>query len=425
MANLLKNFELQKVVGGTSPSVLQAYFHGQGLIQEIENFQELKKKEGAESYKILISDKVLELKAGAGKVISDFQKVFILTKERALKNLLNRIEHIKEYKYLLDDVNKLEIEKDYDTVFYFLSKEPGFIKQTYLIFSLKSHTESYWNRRQTDIVKRRSDITEEEIFRLKEAIKETLKKTTRGQHCNIQNIFFDSKDHLFVMAEDMAITIQLWQGGAAEDVLIKPSFDLAFVYDRHEGTLDICCTKGGAPFRNKMELAFSAAVLGKEIAVLQEDDEIYDLPYVLKQLLENKKVDFCIDAEASVKDIFIRSIKLRGKNFRNSKPTLDTGLNERYHREQDDIYSELEDFTKINEVSNNTVDIDDLEIFWMECRVVYYDVLTKEISRKKFNISGSSGCNLGFEGIDKEIRECLKAANIQLLRTEDATQQAA
>ena len=425
MANLLKNFTLQKVISDTSPEVLQEYFHSKNLLQEIEDFPKFKKNEKAENYKIYISDKILELQSDPGRVISDFQKVITLTREKALQSLFVRMGYIEKYKHLINDINTLQIENNYDKVFYFLGKEPEFIKQFYLIFSLKSHTESYWNRRHTDIITRHKDITADEIASLKEAIQETLKKTGRGHNCNIQHIIFDGKDHLFVMAEDTPMTMPLWRGNIAEEELIKPCFDVAFVYDRHEGALDICCIKGGAPFKNKMQLAFSKAALGKEITELQEDDEVYDLENILQQLLNNKKVDFHTSVGKNINDIFIRSMRLKGKNFRNSKPTLDTGLNDRYSEEQDDIYSELVDFTKINEVSTNTVDIHDLEISWLECRVIYYDETTKENARKKFNISGRSGCNLGFENVDKEIRECLKKAKIQLPRAEDAKQQAA
>ena len=149
------------------------------------------------------------------------------------------------------------------------------------------------------------------------------------------------------------------------------------------------------------------------------------LPFILRQLIENKRFDFCTNASKNVNDIFIRAIRLRGRYARNGKTLLDTGLNQRHSDKQDDIYSELEDYTKINNLSKNAVDINELEVYGIEFRIVYYDELTKETSKMKFNISGRSSCNLGFEGIDKEIRECLKAVKIQLPRAENAKQQAA
>lgn len=425
MANLLKNFELQKIIGATTPQILQEYFHNKHLLLEIKDFEQLKKDKKSKDYKSYLSEQIVILGEAAGYIISDFQKVFLLTRERQFKSLIQRIKYIKQYNYLLNEIENIQLEKECDKVFYFLKKEPKFIKELYLVFSLTSQTEIYWNRRHSGIEKRQSDITHDEIKKLEEVIKGELSKFTHGKNCNIQHIKFDDKDHLFVIAEDSPTTISLWSGNTTDDMLIHPAFDLAFVYDRYEGTLDICCAKGGKPFRNKMQLLFSESILGKEIEELKEDDETYDRQTILQQLIENKKVDFCTNTSKNVHDIFIRSIRLTGTCLRNGNITLDTSLNSRCNDKQDDIYSEIEDYIKVNEASCNTVDINDLELVWLECRVVYYDELTKDIARKKFNISGRSGCNLGFDGIDKEIRECLKAAKIQLSRQEDAKQQAA
>jgi|GEM_PF-1064001 len=215
----------------------------------------------------------------------------------------------------------------------------------------------------------------------------------------------------------MAITLHHWDNDKLKEDFIRPSFELAFVYDRYEGELDICCIKGGNNFRKKMEIAFSKAILSKEIDESTDDDQPYDLPSIFRQLICDKRVDFCLKySDNLVKDAFIRSIRLKSK-YNNEKITLDTGLKERKSGIFDDIAVLLENHFKINELSTNKISIDDFELHWIECRVFYYDKLTKKMAKKKFNISGNSGCNLGFDGIDKIIRECLKQAKIELVKS--------
>jgi len=56
MPNLLSNFTLPRIVGGASPGRLQQYFHGQGLLLEITDFEKLKKEIKPEPYKQRIAD---------------------------------------------------------------------------------------------------------------------------------------------------------------------------------------------------------------------------------------------------------------------------------------------------------------------------------------------------------------------------------
>ncbi len=413
MPNLLSSFTWQKVAGAATPSRLQQYFHGQGLLTDIADFEQLKKEKKAEAYKQHIADSIPDLGEAAGNVDNDFRKIYVLSKEKALLALIAHMRQVSAYKYLLDGLEIEGIERECDKILYFLGNEPEFISEFYLLYSLNAHSESYWNRRNTDIIFRDKDITKEEVDNLREAIKEELKVLTHGKNCEIKHVCYEGKDHLFAIAENMPITIPQWKNGQHCDVLTKPSFDVAFVYDRELGELDICCNKG-AKFRNKMQLAFSKAVLGQEIQELKKDDEVYNLPLVMNQLITNRRVDFCTNSSKNVNDIFIRGLRLQGTFYRKDRIVLDTGQKERISSNQDDIYTSLEDYLKMRETSKNTVNINEFSLAWIECIVHFYNELTKEDGTKRFRISGNSGCNLGFEGIDKEIRECLKTANIQL-----------
>lgn len=425
MPKLLKNFTLPKVIASTSPATLQHYLYNRKLLQHIPDFEQYKKEQKAEKYKVFITESILNLEAKTGEVIHDFQRCYVLAKKEAMQHLFHRVQLLKQYQYLIEAIEKEEIEREYDKLFYILEKEPDLINDFYLIYTLNTHSESYWNRRHTDIIARDEDISSKEINALREAIKEALLKQTHGKHCYIQNVLFDGKDHLFAMAEDMPTTISLWQGGKPEEMLIHPSFDVAFVYNRHEGELDICCTTGGARFRNQMQQAFSKAVLGREINALPKDDESYDLPLILEQLVYNKRVDFAVNHASHVEDIFIRSVRLASNSMHNGQITLDTKLNHRISDKQDDIYTKLETYLKLDDTSPNTVGISEVSVTWLECIAIYYDPIQQKKAKKRFNLSGRSGCNLGFEGVDKEIRQCLKIAGIQKAGVDNDKQQAA
>jgi hypothetical protein len=44
MANLFKDFTLEKVISSVSPKVLQSYFHNKSLLTDIEDFVKVKKE---------------------------------------------------------------------------------------------------------------------------------------------------------------------------------------------------------------------------------------------------------------------------------------------------------------------------------------------------------------------------------------------
>jgi len=75
---------------------------------------------------------ILDLGGDIGKVVSDFRKIYVLAKREALLHLINRINHQDTYKHLLEGIEEEGLEGDYDKAFYFLGKEPDFIKEFYL-----------------------------------------------------------------------------------------------------------------------------------------------------------------------------------------------------------------------------------------------------------------------------------------------------
>jgi|GEM_PF-1013731 len=177
MANLLKDFNIKKAINSTSPNVLQCYFHEQDLFTGID-FAEQKKKSKEAEYKDFVFLKIQELEdSKAAKIISDFQKSSILSKQNPLTRLVSRInnELIKsDATNLLEELEKAH--NGYDKIFLIIKKEPELLDDFYQIFILENQANTYWNRRHQDIITRESDITKNEIIALRIEIKEELKK---------------------------------------------------------------------------------------------------------------------------------------------------------------------------------------------------------------------------------------------------------
>jgi hypothetical protein len=329
MSNLLKNFTLERVISSVSPKVLQDYFHNKNLFMDIEDFAKIKKQNKADAYKEHIVERVIKLGDIAGAIVNDFKQIYILSKKAAYLALIDNIRQQQKYKYLIEHLTDGSLESDYDKLFFLVHKEPDFIHDFYLVYSLNVHTEGFWNRRHSNIPTREENIIPEEIKALEDEIKRSLKEQTRGKNCKVQHVAFDGKDHFFALAEDLPITMAHWKNDSSEYILLRPSFEIAFVYDKNLGELDVCCEEGGKKIRTQMQLSFARAVLGQEIPEQQKDDEAYDLKLILDQLLKNKQVEFYLHVSKNIKDIFIRSIKFQGRGYRRDNITLDTALNER------------------------------------------------------------------------------------------------
>lgn len=418
--SLLRGFKIQKVVGATSPKVIQDYFHKRGLLKNISDFEELKSEMTIQEYKNILNNEITTIEEGTLKqVLLDLHKIYILSKDKPLALLMLDINSMDDKLYLIEEIQEKEIEKNYDKLFYLLEKEEKFIDKKYSLYLLNSYSPSFWRRRSTDIIRRKKDITEEEINALKKEITISFKDITGGKNCVAKYVIDNGKDYLFITAEDIPTTLSLWIKGNVEGTLVKPSFELAFVYDRYEGELDICMAKGSMKIKKNMELLFSEYVLGEKIEELDIDENAYDLEIIKVMLIEDKKMDFCLVESKNVKDIFIRTLKLKDKIKERENITIDTGQNERFNSSEDDIYSSLIKLIKIDDSSENTIPISTLEIIHANLKVLYFDEVTKKEQKKSFSISKLSGCNLGFEGIDEEIRNCLKASKIQISSSEE------
>lgn len=172
----------------------------------------------------------------------------------------------------------------------------------------------YFHRRP-DVSRLAPDNSPPNIHQLETAVSGLFKeRQSRGDFCHIEH---DERpgdsgdlDYYFVYLSDYPDTdIQVGNDGEIQRVSVSRAFEIIFIYDRHNGTLDTY-TPGGEKMRTPLEEMFHVTILGEDVQLEATQRQPYQL-----NVLKDPNLDFNdTDPEDGIENVFICQIEFRNRN---------------------------------------------------------------------------------------------------------------
>jgi hypothetical protein len=152
----------------------------------------------------------------------------------------------------------------------------------------------------------------------------------RGQHCHIDHIQrSENQDYFFAYLSDHTDTDLTWDdAGKILRVRRRCAFEVVFVFDRSEGTLDVFA-HGGENVIEPLEKIFTKAILGVDLDL--EDPEI---PYRIEGL-KDRSFQLTTEPEDGVSQVAVCMLRMHPLGNKTNKLTIklpsDAGPDEIYN----------------------------------------------------------------------------------------------
>jgi len=216
----------------------------------------------------------------------------------------------------------------------------------------------------------------------------------RGNYCHIDYYHRGSRHLWFAFLSDYPQSIHVYDDQQLKVESHRPVFDVIFVYDEMDCTLDINAGRAKKRIPNLQEI-FSRSILGYDLMLTDSKELVYKLNGLL-----NRDFRFPTDIEDGIDSVKVKMLKC--SVFSEQKRTLTLNVAGRgglqaIHDFLDDIVSS-DRFTK--------------DILWVKQAGFQITFKPKKGSRRKktlsFTVSNPNGCSLKFEPKDIIARDCLK-----------------
>jgi len=163
----------------------------------------------------------------------------------------------------------------------------------------------YWRKRK-DIPKKKPDLSPAAITELEHSVSAYYRERQgRGRHCHVDKYFRGDRYHyFFAYPQDYTDTFVGYDDeGQFERRRQNPAFEVIYVYDLVDGTLDLYA-QGGKDIKKDLQDLFARAILHEELGEENSDSQ----PYELNGL---KKRDFAFPADPADRITEVRVKELR------------------------------------------------------------------------------------------------------------------
>jgi hypothetical protein len=260
------------------------------------------------------------------------------------------------------------------------------------------HMGRRYRRKRTDLPKKKPDLT----LAARNALRQSLeayywKKEGRGQNCEMDVYLRANRYHyFFAYPEDYAGTfIGYDSSGKFIRRPQQPAFDVVFVFDPVDGTLELFA-RGDTRLKQDLQELFSRTILNEEIGPEKKNSNPYDLSGL-------KRRDFTFNPQPGdgLTALRVKNLRLRIKgNFRR-RITVEGDV----RNNPLDVYDVMKDTLDEKKLPIANVDVDHASI------EAEFAVLNGRPMRVPFGISENS-CNLKESPEHLVIKECLRRSGI-------------
>jgi hypothetical protein len=225
-----------------------------------------------------------------------------------------------------------------------LDSQDGFVNKAFCIFlnhrkifkvaHLLDHTDRlghrYWRKRK-DMPRKEPDLSSEAIEQLAGAISAYYREREgRGRHCHVDKYLRGSRYHyFFVYPQDYTDTfIGYNEAGRFERRLQNPAFEIIFVYDPVEGSLDLYA-RGDRRTKQHLQDLFGRTILHEELG----EEDRRSSPYELN-VLKRRDFVFPTDPKDRIVGVKVKELRLSMLGSPHRRITFEVGPKE----PKDEIY---------------------------------------------------------------------------------------
>ncbi|MDD2706726.1 MAG: hypothetical protein PHV34_01850 [Verrucomicrobiae bacterium] len=236
------------------------------------------------------------------EVEQDFRLIFDLASANGTRTLIEE-GHCQN----LDLVSKLE-QKDgcLNKAFWVFLEHRELFDAVYALDQSDHLNGRYWKKRK-DMPRKQPDLTGETIKELGDSVGAYYRENQgRGKLCRVEHYLRGNRYHyFFAYPKDYTNTIVGYDNaGRFERKRQTPAFDVIFVYDPADGTLELYA-EGDKRLKQDLQKIFARCILHEEIS----DENPRSIPYELNSL-KNPSFAFPTDPADGVMEVRIRELRL-------------------------------------------------------------------------------------------------------------------
>ncbi|MBF0422165.1 MAG: hypothetical protein HQL73_04155 [Magnetococcales bacterium] len=257
---------------------------------------------------------------------------------------------------------------------------------------------SYWRRRKNLPEAQTTPAEDRHITALEAALSHFFhKREGRGQNCKVEPYRRGELDYYFAYPEDYAQSGIEWIRGEFKRLPHHPAFEVIFVHNAAERTLDIYLD-GDRKIVPDLQVIFASAILEEQIdANPGKDERVYDL-----QSLLSRGFPFRFGPESGIRSVTVKRLRLKITGT-NRKITLEDNPSHNPNA----VHDLLADIGKA--IPSHLFFVTQAGI-----RVVFHpEPGSKRTSTKTFNVGWPNSCSLRTDGRDGIIRKMLADSGIE------------
>ncbi len=260
----------------------------------------------------------------------------------------------------------------------------------------------HWRKRM-DVPKKRPDVSAEALKELAVAISAYYRENQgRGRHCWAETYLRGDRYHyFFVYAQDYTDTfIEFDDDGQFQRRPHSPAFEVIYVYDPEDGTLELY-VQGDKRLRRDLQELFGRAILKADLGEEKRDSAPYDL-----NGLKRRDFSFPTDPSDRIKGIKITSMRLSLLGNPRKRITFDTGPKD----QKEGIYDFIDTSLHESRLPLSMVNVSSVVI---QMRFANMNGGRRDERTISFRIGHPNSCNLKDSPEELVAKKYLKEWNIE------------
>lgn len=259
-----------------------------------------------------------------------------------------------------------------------------------------------WHKRK-EMPRKKPDVSQGVLDQFGEAIKSYFQETQgRGEHCHVDTYFRGRRrNYFFAYPQDYADTYVGYDGdGTFRRRPHNPAFEIVFVYDENEGTLDLF-VQGDKKVRQDLQKLFSRIILHEELG----EENAASAPYQLN-VLKQRGFAFPTDPADGITDVRVKEMSLSLIGNSRRRITLDVGPK----GSREDIHEWIETALHEQRLPMSNVDVKSAVLQLRFANTTGRGRAEKTVT---FRVSAPDACSLKDKPEHLKARKCLRQWEIE------------
>lgn len=222
-------------------------------------------------------------------------------------------------------------------------------------------------------------------------------KEGRGGRCKIEVYRRGELEYFFAYPEDHPHKPLVWKGKELRPQLETPAFEIIFIFDKNQGTLDLY-VDGNRRLVPELQKIFSGAVLDFVLTEDEKDQRIYDLNPLLKP-----DVPFQFEPESGILSVAVKSLRIKLDGSIQRRIMLEASPSEFNPRAVYDLLDQVEKAFPKNSMFVTQVGL----------VVTMAGKNGGKSTTRSFNIGWPNSCSLAHDEKGENIRAMLVASGLE------------